>query len=218
MTRVSALRSRRRRWASIICGGVLGSFALLAATAVFALHALSSAPIKRRLRAAARDAGVDLDYAGARVDLLSGLEIDRLVVRSPPAMQTFAPALVRVGRVRARWSLRALLAGRIERVELTEVTLSGVVDEHGRSSFDALARDAAQGGEARGRSCALSAVTRALRPQLPRRAAKQPRAAARWAPVSYVRLNRNKQRRARRGPPIEIGRISHSVPDALTSK
>ncbi len=106
------------------------------------LHSLDQPWLKRRLQALARKSiGVEIDYRAARIEWLSRAEIEELVVRSPAEVRPFAPDLVRVGRADARWSLTSLLLGRgplIGRVAVSDVTLTVVVDEHGRTSFDAL--------------------------------------------------------------------------------
>jgi translocation and assembly module TamB len=107
------------------------------------LHSLDRPWVKRRLQGLARSsAGIDVDYRAARVDLFSGAAIDGLVVQSPAEVRAFAPDLVRADRVEARWSLWSLLLGHgpaVERLAVSNVTLCVVVDEHGRTSFDALA-------------------------------------------------------------------------------
>lgn len=127
----------RARWAWIALGSVAGSIAAV----VLALHSLSAPLLKHRLQAAARDAaGIELDYSDARIDVLSGLAIDHLEVRSPRSLQAFAPTLIRIGRVRVLWSVRALLTRRqpaLESVEIDHALLTVVIDEHGRTSFDA---------------------------------------------------------------------------------
>ncbi len=117
-------------------------FVCAAVGAFVVLHSLNRPWLKRRLQAIARtSAGVDIDYEVVRIGLLSGAEIDGLVVQSPTELRRFAPALVRVGRLEARWSLGSLL-GRsrppIERMSVADVAWTVVVDEHGRTSFDAL--------------------------------------------------------------------------------
>lgn len=106
------------------------------------LHSLDRPWLKQRLLERARTStGVDIDYGSARVDLLSGAVIEGLVVQSPAEVRPFAPELVRVGRVEAAWSPGSLLRGRgpmLERLAVSDVTLTAVVDENGRTSFDAL--------------------------------------------------------------------------------
>ncbi|MFI5307267.1 MAG: hypothetical protein ACHQ53_07945 [Polyangiales bacterium] len=135
---------RTRRWLrySVACLLTLG--ALLVGAALILLHSLDRPWPKRRLQELARgSAGIDIDYGAVRIDLLSGVEIDGLRVRAPTEVRAFAPDLARVGRVNARWSLGAWLFGRgpvLRRLAVSDLALTVVVDERGRTSFDALAR------------------------------------------------------------------------------
>jgi translocation and assembly module TamB len=109
-------------------------------------HCLDLPWLKRRVQELARTAaGVDIDYRDIRVALLSGVAIEGLVVRSPLEVRNLAPDLLAVGHVEARWSLGSLLGHRpeIEQLAVSEVTLTVVVDEHGRASFDALPQSGA---------------------------------------------------------------------------
>jgi hypothetical protein len=107
-----------------------------------ALHSLDQPWMKSRVRRLARTlAGVEIDYRAARVDLLSGAEVEGLVVRSPAELQRFAPDLVRVARVDARFSLASIVRGRgpmVQRLVVSDVALTVVVDEQGKTSFDSL--------------------------------------------------------------------------------
>lgn len=124
--------------------GALALGALVVAAAVAALALVSSLDqpwIKWRLRALAlAGAGLDVDYGAVRIGVLSSLAIDDLVVRSPAALRGIAPELLRIGRIRARWSTATLLgAGALVRVvDIEHVVLTVVVDEHGKTSFDAI--------------------------------------------------------------------------------
>lgn len=137
-------RELGRRWVlrSLACVG--GAIACGAIAALVLVHSLDQPWLKRRLQGLVRaSVGADLDYRSARVDLLSGLEIDGLVVHSPAPVRAFAPELVQVGRLSARWSLGAILQGRgptIRRLAVSDVTVTVVVDERGRTSFDAFSR------------------------------------------------------------------------------
>ena len=122
----------------------LGAFgALVAALSIalaLALHHLEAPWTKRRLQALVfAESGADVDYGTLRVALFSGAELDDLVVRSPAPFRGIAPELVRVRRVTASWSLKSLLgSARVDRVAISGVTATVVVDEHGRTSFDLL--------------------------------------------------------------------------------
>ncbi|MCL2449705.1 MAG: hypothetical protein FWD17_12230, partial [Polyangiaceae bacterium] len=137
------LRSRRR-WrqrALAALGGFSALCTLGAAAAATILHSLDrpwvKAPLVRFVRART---GLDVDYRAARVDLFSGLVIDDLIVQSPAEVRALAPHLLRVGHVEAHWSLGSVLGHgpAIERVTVSDVALSVVMDERGRTSFDAL--------------------------------------------------------------------------------
>ena len=132
-------------WRRRVLGALAVSvaLALLVATGVFALlHSVERPWVKRRVQGLARTlAGVEIDYRAARVEVFSGAAIEELVVRSPPGVRSFAPDLVRVGRVDAHWSLGSIILGRgpaIERLEVSDVALTVVIDEQGKTSFDAL--------------------------------------------------------------------------------
>jgi translocation and assembly module TamB len=131
----------RRSLACLI--GVVALLAIVASAGLVMLHSLDQPWLKVRLQALARRAGgVEIDYRAVRFELLSGAEIEGLCVQSPAEVRAFAPELIRVGRVSAHWSLRPLRLGRapvLERVVLSDVALSIVVDEQGRTSLDALA-------------------------------------------------------------------------------
>jgi translocation and assembly module TamB len=130
-----------RRWGPRVLGSAAGLLALMALSALVLLHSLERPWIKRRVQDRARASlGVDVDYRAVQVRLLSGVRIEGLVVRSPDEMRALAPDLARVDRVDARWRLATLL-GRgpgLEELVLSGLTLTVVVDEHGRTSLDAL--------------------------------------------------------------------------------
>jgi translocation and assembly module TamB len=141
-SRAARRRGCWRRWLLRSIGCLVGVVALGAIALAVLLRSLDQPWLKHRLQELARrSTGVALDYRVVRVDALSGAEIEGLVVRSPDEVRRFAPELVRVGRVEVRWSLGSLLLGRgpfIARATVSDVTLTVVVDEHGRTSFDAL--------------------------------------------------------------------------------
>ncbi len=133
---------RRRRWVLRALACLVGLVTGIAVAAFVLLHSLDRPWLKRRLLALVRDSvGVEIDYRSARIEGLSRIEVEGLVVRSPAEVRPFAPDLVRIEQVNARVSLRALVLGRgpaIQRLALRDVTLTAVVDEDGRTSFDAL--------------------------------------------------------------------------------
>ncbi|HVW25655.1 MAG TPA: hypothetical protein VHC69_09810 [Polyangiaceae bacterium] len=134
-------QGRWRRWVLRVLAGLVGLITVAVVAAVLFGRSLDQRWVKRWIQELARTVvGVDVDYRTARLDLLSGVDIEKLVVRSPSEFRSFAPELVRIERVAARWSPRSLFARRpvIGRVIASRVTLTAVVDEHGRTSLDAL--------------------------------------------------------------------------------
>jgi hypothetical protein len=129
------------RWGARTLAGLVGLVVIALVGAWVALHSLDRPWMKGRVqRLAITLAGVEIDYRAARVDLLSGAEIEGLVVRSPAEVARFAPDLVRVGRVDARFSLASIVLGRgptVQRLAVSDVALTVVIDEHGKTSFDA---------------------------------------------------------------------------------
>ena len=137
-------RGRLWRWVLRPLASLAAVVALVLVGAQVLLHSLEAPWLKARLQRLARtSAGVEIDYRTARVDLLSGAAIEGLVVESPEEVRRFAAELVRVGRLDATWSLGALLRHDgpvLTQLAVSGVTLGVVVDENGRSSFDALAK------------------------------------------------------------------------------
>ncbi|NOK16329.1 AsmA family protein [Corallococcus carmarthensis] len=131
----------RRRLTRIIAGALLiipATFALLLLAGVTALHNLAHPWLKPRIIAQVEAAtGVRLDYQTARIDVLSGLRLDGLVVWTPPPFQAVAPELLRVGTLEASWSLGALVKGpvRVERVSVRDATVVLVADDAGTTSL-----------------------------------------------------------------------------------
>ena len=136
---------QRGLWRVVVLRAVaclVGVLAIVAVVVLALVHSLDRPWFKRRLQGLVRaSSGVEVDYRATRIELLSGVEIDDLIVRSPVEVRPFAADLVRVGRVEARWSLKSLLLGRgprIERLAVSDAALIVVVDENGRTSFDAV--------------------------------------------------------------------------------
>jgi len=129
--------SRHGGWAPRVLAGIV---ALAIALLLIAPIELNRPWVKRRVQDFVRSSsGLDVDYGWIQLHVLSGIEVDDVVVHSPPELRAFAPDLVRVGRVDARWSMSSLF-GRgapLEQIVLTDVALAVVVDEHGRTSLDA---------------------------------------------------------------------------------
>ena len=134
-------RSRWRWWLLRLFGCLLVLFAMVAAATLVLIHSLDRPWVKGKLQGLARaSAGLEVDYRAARVDLFSGAEVDGLVVGSPPEFRSLAPDLVRIGRIDATWSIGALFGGQapaLKKLSVSEVALTVVVDERGRTSFHA---------------------------------------------------------------------------------
>ncbi len=150
--RASAGLRQHGRWrtrASVCAAGFVGSFGLVIVAALILVHSLDRAPVKRWVQSLARtSAGLAIDYRKARIEWLSGAEIEDLVVQSPTEVRSFAPDLVRIGHLDVRWSWRSFLfriGPIIRRLAVSDVTLTVVVDEQGRTSFDALSPSSPHG-------------------------------------------------------------------------
>jgi hypothetical protein len=133
-------RPGRRLWPFL--ASLAGLIACIALAAIAVHHVLEPPWIKRHLQSYARSsAGMDIDYRALRVHPLSGVEIEGLVVQSPAEVRSLVPDLARVRIVKASWSPRSLM-GRgpvIQRLAVSGVALTVVVDDRGRTSLDALA-------------------------------------------------------------------------------
>jgi translocation and assembly module TamB len=135
--------SGRRIWAWARRIGVgFGVLLLLLIGAVaLLLQSLDQPWCRRRIQALAQSAaGVVVDYRSVHVNPFAGATIDDLVVRSPAEVAGFAPDLLRVEHVAARWSLGSLLFGKgpkLSDLAIHGLVLNVVMDEHGRTTFDA---------------------------------------------------------------------------------
>jgi translocation and assembly module TamB len=131
-----------RRWIGRGLAGAGALVVVVVATALVLLSSLDRPWIKSRIQAIARTSGgVEIDYREGHVGWLSGIDLQGLVVQSPPEVRRFAPDLVRVDRMKVAWSLGGLLLGHglaVPRAAISGVTLTVVVDENERTSFDAL--------------------------------------------------------------------------------
>ncbi|RKI48193.1 hypothetical protein D7Y27_05225 [Corallococcus sp. AB004] len=131
----------RRRLTRIIAGAgliLLATIVLLLIAVVTALHNLDHPWLKPHVVSQVEEAsGVRLDYQTARIDVLSGLRLEGLVVRTPPPFQDVAPEFLRVGTLEAAWSFGALLKGpvRVERVAVRDANVVLVADEKGTTSL-----------------------------------------------------------------------------------
>ncbi|HEX3772089.1 MAG TPA: hypothetical protein VHV30_14535 [Polyangiaceae bacterium] len=141
VARTDEARARRlRRWGRRLGIGLAVFGASLALGLLVLAHSLDSGWIKARVQSLAHGSGVDLDYASADLRWFSGLTIEGLVVQSPPAFRAVAPELARVGRLEARWSLGSLFGSgpKVASLAVSGVAIVVVMDENGRTSFDAL--------------------------------------------------------------------------------
>ncbi|NNC01485.1 hypothetical protein HJC10_01250 [Corallococcus exiguus] len=131
----------RRRLTRIIAGAgliLLATIVLLLIAVVTALHNLDHPWLKPHVVSQVEEAsGVRLDYQTARIDVLSGLRMEGLVVRTPPPFEDIAPEFLRVGTLEAAWSFGALLKGpvRVERVAVRDANVVLVADEKGTTSL-----------------------------------------------------------------------------------
>ncbi len=134
-------RVRRRRWPWIAAGAAGVVLALVGASPWIAAACLRTAWARQRIAALLhRAAGLDVDWGRLDLEPLSGLRLDGLVLRSPPAYRAVAPDLARVGGIEVDWSL-ASLSGHgppIERIVARDVALAVVADAGGGNSIAAL--------------------------------------------------------------------------------
>lgn len=143
MRRGVALPTRCLRWAKAAGLALLAVVALviaLAAATTLLLTNLDHPWLKQRLVAMVEaSTGLGIDYRRAQVSLGSGLRLDDITLRNPPAFQSVAPELLRLHRLEAEWSLDALLHGpvRIERIALQGLQVHWVANEQGEHSLSA---------------------------------------------------------------------------------
>jgi translocation and assembly module TamB len=133
-------------WVRRALGAVVALLALAVLGLLVVVHCLDQPWVKHRVQALARaSAGVELDYRSVRLTVLSGATIEGLVVLSPEEFRGLARELAVVDRVDARWSLASLLGHgpTLTSLALSGVTVTVVVDERGRTSFDALSQPGA---------------------------------------------------------------------------
>ncbi len=122
--------------------GVCFVLLLLALTVVFALlHNLERDWVRARLVALAlASSGLEISYGAVDLHTWSELDVRDLVVRSPLALRSVAPELLRVGRLRLCW-WRMPPFGQwptLREVDIEQLRLDVARDEHGQTSFDAI--------------------------------------------------------------------------------
>ena len=122
------------RWGRrlLLCAGI---GLVLVGLALWALLFNLDGPlVKRRVQALLRaNVGFDIDYGATHVRLLSGLQMDDVVVRASPAPDATSLELVRASTVAASWTPRSLL-GRgpwLTRLALRGVELTLTMEEGG---------------------------------------------------------------------------------------
>ncbi|HTV20093.1 MAG TPA: hypothetical protein VMG12_15525 [Polyangiaceae bacterium] len=132
---------RARRWIAVGAGAVAG-LVLLGCSSVWWLASHLDHPwVKPRVVALAHDqAGVDIDYDGLEVSLLSGVRAGSFRVLTPPSLSAGAPELVRIERLELDAPLYALAFGQrsIDALRVGRIHAALVRDENGRTSLDAL--------------------------------------------------------------------------------
>jgi translocation and assembly module TamB len=136
---------RARRWIGRAAVVALAAIAVVLLGAVVLLRQLDAPWLKSRLLSLVRSSsGLEVDYRALRIRPLSGLAMEGLVVRTPPALRDLAPELARIGRLDVAWSPASLLGRgpRLQRLTLEDVAVTLVSDEQGRTSLDALSHPA----------------------------------------------------------------------------
>jgi uncharacterized protein involved in outer membrane biogenesis len=132
---------RWRRWARRTAAATAILVALALVAVVVVLRSLDRPWLKRRIVALAHArTGLDVDYTAARVSIFSGLSIERLIVKTPPALRGEAPELVRADGLAVSWTLRSLVAGtpRFGALRVDSLALTLVRDAAGRTSLSTI--------------------------------------------------------------------------------
>jgi hypothetical protein len=130
-------RHSRWRWLAWLAGSLALLLGLLAALVVWLGHHLEQSWIKPRIIALVKaQTGLDIDYTGVDLSLLSGLRSDSLRVLTPPALSAGADTFLRVEGLELAWRPWALASGSIEAhsLHVGNIELVLVSDEHGRST------------------------------------------------------------------------------------
>jgi translocation and assembly module TamB len=137
---------RKRRWLRRAGQAVALVVVVIVAALVVVVRSLDQPWLKRRLQAMAHaKTGLDVDWTATHVRLFSGVRIDELVVRTPPALRGEAPELVRIGGLDVAWTARSLVSGtpRLTALTAESLALTLVRDEAGRTSLSTIEPTAA---------------------------------------------------------------------------
>jgi hypothetical protein len=81
--------------------------------------------------------GVDLDYTGARLSILSGIHLDGLTVHSADEWHDYAPVVLKAGGLDLGWSLFSK-EGTLKTVLAEDVEIVIAYDEHGHTSLEGI--------------------------------------------------------------------------------
>jgi translocation and assembly module TamB len=139
-----APKRHRRHWRIVrhTVGVLVLLVCLLVIGLLWALRNLDTGLVKQRLRnLVLSQGGLELNYASAEADLFTGLSLHDITVASPPEFEGVAPTLVKAGVLRLGWSLFGSGAT-LKRLTARDVEVTIVIDEHGRTSLDALGNGA----------------------------------------------------------------------------
>ncbi len=111
------------------------------ASVLVLLHSLNRAWLKQRLVALALiNSGLEVSYQAAEVQSWFELDIRGLVVRSPASVRGVAPELLRIGHLHVSWWRVPPSWWRpaVREIEVDGLALNVVLDEQGKTSFDAI--------------------------------------------------------------------------------
>ncbi|HEY0465556.1 MAG TPA: hypothetical protein VGC79_15175, partial [Polyangiaceae bacterium] len=137
----SARRVGWRRWLLRAAGLCFGLVFIALASVLVLLHSLNRAWLKQRLVALALiNSGLEISYEAAEVRSGFELDIRDLVVRSPASLRGVAPELLRIAHLHVSWWRVPPFWWRpaVRDIELDGLTLTVVLDELGKTSFDAI--------------------------------------------------------------------------------
>ncbi len=137
----SARRTRWRRWLLRAAGLCFGLVLLALASVLVLLHSLDRAWLKQRLVALAlTSSGLEISYEAAEIRGWAELDVHDLVVRSPASLRGVAPELLRIAHLHLSWWRVPPFWWRpaVREIGIDGLTLNVVLDEHGKTSFDAI--------------------------------------------------------------------------------